>query len=296
MTNRIARNSALEKGSLLMMIMYPYISVLLYVGFFIATNGGFEGAIPFSLIWMIQAVVFILAVVSTVRGTDLKNVAIVKFSYIPYYIVYFALDRYFSSFEQAKTWGANSLLYETDISSLLHGAIMETPFCFFLAGQALVLSGIYMLGLDTSKTICKILGFVPGLDIVAVIYLLAAKRNSNEKNEEQSSQQLGNETRKTVGQIILFVCLIASYVIVKRNIAVVIYEESITYFNNMIISASDAWLATIVWSLIGWIPNLVSTILLRKYGRVYKILLIISWILYLLVGPTGIANPIPMGV
>ena len=172
---------------------------------------------------------------------------------------------------------------------------METPFCFFLAGQALVLSGIYMLGLDTSKTICKILGFVPGLDIVAVIYLHAAKRNSNEKIEEQSSQRLGNETRKTVGQIILFACLIASYVIVKCNIAVVIYEESITYFNNMIISASDAWLATVVWSLTGWIPNLVSTILLRKYGRVYKILLIISWILYLLVGPTGITNPIPMG-
>ena len=296
MTNRIARNSALEKGSLLMMIMYPYISVLLYVGFFIATNGGFEGAVPYSLIWMIQAVTFILAVASTVRGTDLKNVAIVKFSYYLYYIAYFALDRYFSSFEQTKTWGVDSLLYETDLSSLLHGAIMETPFCFFLAGQALVLSGIYMLGLDTSKTICKILGFVPVLDIVAIIYLLAAKRNSNEKNEEESSRQLDNETRKTVGRIILFVCLIASYVIVKCNIAVVIYEESITYFNNMIISASDAWLATVVWGLTGWIPNLVSTILLRKYGRVYKILLIISWILYLLVGPTGIANPIPMGV
>ena len=98
------------------------------------------------------------------------------------------------------------------------------------------------------------------------------------------------------GQIILFACLIASYVIVKCNIAVAIYEESITYYNNMIISASDAWLATIVWSLIGWIPNLVSTILLRKYGREYRILLIISWILYLLVGPTGITNPIPMGV
>jgi len=140
MTNRIARNSALEKGSLLMMMMYPYISVLLYVGFFIATNGGFEGAIPYSLIWMIQAVTFILAVASAVRGTSLKNVATVKLSYIPYYIAYFALDRYFSSFEQAKTWGANSLLYETDLSSLLNGAIMETPFCFFLAGQALVLS------------------------------------------------------------------------------------------------------------------------------------------------------------
>lgn len=300
MNSGITRNSSLEKISLSIIIMYPCISVLLYVGFFIATNGGFEGAIPYSLIWLIQAVAFILAVVSAVRGTNLKNVAIVKISYVPYYIAYFALDRYFSTFEQTKTWGVNSLLYETDMSSLLYGSIMDSSFCFFLAGQALVLSGIYMLGLDTPKsgtnTICKILGFIPGLDIGAVIYLLVAKRNSEEKKEEASSQKPDSGTRKTVGQIVLFACLITSYVIVKCNIAVVIYEETITYFNKMIVSVSDAWLATVLWGLTGWIPSLVSTILLRKYGREYRILLIISLILYLLVGPTGIANPIPMGV
>lgn len=315
------KNTALEKTSLLMLIVCPYISFLLHVGFYIITKGRAERSIPYTIIWIIQVATFILAVISAVQGTKLKKVAIVKLSYIPLYLAYFALDRYFSTFEQFNRWGGPNywnLQYESDASSLLYGSIANTSFCIFLVGQMVVWSGIYMLGLEMPKSwkkiLCKICGFILGLDIIAIVYLLVANRNSDKKTgtgkegsnaitvdlhaiqSEKSSQNTNQDTRKTVGQILLFACLIASYVIVKCNIAVVIHSETITYYATEIISASDAWLATLLWGLTGWIPNIASTILLHKYGREYRILSIISWVIYLFVLPTGIFNPIPMGV
>ena len=107
----------------------------------------------------------------------------------------------------------------------------------------------------------------------------------------------GKERRIKTGKIILSACIGISAIIVICNIIVVVGMESdlieLPYDMHFV---DRAWSATIFWAPTGWIPNIVAGVLLRKCGKKYRILKIVSWVLYFLVGPTGICNPIPMSV
>lgn len=111
------------------------------------------------------------------------------------------------------------------------------------------------------------------------------------------TNEIKKEGRIKAGIIILFACIGISAIIVICNIIVVVAMEStlinLPYDMHFV---DRAWLATVFWVPIGWIPNVVANVLLRKCGKKYLILKIVSWVLYFLVGPTGICNPIPMSV
>ena len=96
--------------------------------------------------------------------------------------------------------------------------------------------------------------------------------------------------REEIGKIMLYACIGTSAIIVICNIIVLMLDDS-----EMAITTA-AWLSTVFWSVIGWIPNIVADVLLRKCGKRLLAFKILSWVLYLLVGPTGVCNPIPQGV
>ena len=104
------------------------------------------------------------------------------------------------------------------------------------------------------------------------------------------------ETRLLVGKIMLFACIGISTVIVICNIFATLPNAQGTNYLMESYNPSfidNAWMATLFWAPVGWIPNIIADVLVRKCGKKFLILKIISWALYLFVGPTGICNPIP---
>lgn len=109
------------------------------------------------------------------------------------------------------------------------------------------------------------------------------------RQEELDKNKL--EMRRKIGTIVLIAGMIITVLVVISNL-----KAAIDYESMRIEAIYRAWHANLLWCVIGWIPNVVAHKFLRGSGKVYIVLIIIAWILWLLVGPTGIGNPIPQSV
>ena len=102
------------------------------------------------------------------------------------------------------------------------------------------------------------------------------------------------ERRRKIGTIVLIAGMVCTVLVIISNVCVGFADYSKMVALN--VPYDKAWLANLLWCAIGWIPNVVAHRFLRGSGRVYPVLIIIAWILWLFVGPTGIFNPIPQSV
>lgn len=113
-----------------------------------------------------------------------------------------------------------------------------------------------------------------------------------ERQEELDKDTL--ERRRKIGTIVLIAGMVCTVLVIISNVCVGFADYS--KLGALKIPPDKAWHANLLWCVIGWIPNVVAHRFLRGSGKVYTILIVIAWILWLFVGPTGIFNPIPQSV
>ena len=113
-----------------------------------------------------------------------------------------------------------------------------------------------------------------------------------ERQEELDQDKL--ERRRKIGVIVLIAGMVCSVLVIISNVYVGFADYS--KMGALNIPPDKAWHANLLWCVIGWIPNVVAHRFLRGSGKIFTILILIAWILWLFVGPTGIFNPIPQSV
>jgi len=113
-----------------------------------------------------------------------------------------------------------------------------------------------------------------------------------ERQEELDKDTL--ERRRKIGTIVLIVGMVCTVLVIISNVCVGFADYS--KLGALKIPPDKAWHANLLWCVIGWIPNVVAHRFLRGSGKIFTILIVIAWILWLFVGPTGIFNPIPQSV
>jgi fructose-specific phosphotransferase system IIC component len=113
-----------------------------------------------------------------------------------------------------------------------------------------------------------------------------------ERQEEFDKDRL--ERRRKIGTIVLIAGMVCSVLVIISNVYVGFADYSKLVALN--VPYDKAWHANLLWCVIGWIPNVVAHRFLRNSGKIFTILIVIAWILWLFVGPTGIFNPIPQSV
>ena len=141
---------------LLIMIAYPYAKMLissLLKGKYALYQ---DNVLAFTYPEIIHLIALAAAAYAAINETTVKQVAIVKFSHIPYYVVH--------------------------LSGLVGSAgLSELPLYLLYDIMIILISGVYMLGVERAKVIHKVFGFIYILDIIAVVQLLYIRKKGDDE-------------------------------------------------------------------------------------------------------------------
>ena len=144
----------------LVLFPYLYLSTNLIAK---AIGGETFYSIMFLVSNILRLVALLVAALCAILGPSLKQVAIVKFAHIPYFL-YDVIGPIVLS-------GMTTSVLAIMLPSILYEMI------------TIFISGVYMMGLDRAKTIHKVLGFIYVMDLLALVLLFTEEKNTELANE-----------------------------------------------------------------------------------------------------------------